>query len=233
MRPDDARDESRRDERQSRLPGPCATGDAEPLAGADGERDVGQARLPASGIADPDGVELEPRRLGHRPSPRTTTATTRHGRHEDHQAQPAIDRRVGDASIRRPLGPRPEAAGFKSEGALADVDERAQDDRPDERYQRSDACQDRARDGQATCLLRFEDGTGPCLHARHHLDDREDHEGQSMADPAGDEGFEDVVGQRREQEQHGGQEDDQQTAGRDDPEGESFARSAPPARAGR
>ena len=183
---------------------------------------VGEARLPAPGIADLDGVELKTRWVAHRPSPRTTAATTRHRRQQDGDAQPAIDWRVGRPVGRTSVRPRPEAAGLEGEGPLADVDERAEDDRPDERHKRSQPSDDRARDRQAACLLGLQDGTRSRLHAGHHLDDREDHERQSMADPTSDQRLEDVVGQGREEEEDGGQEDDQETTGRDDPEGDAL-----------
>ncbi len=187
--PNDARDEPRGDKRQGRLPGRGATGDTEPIAGADDEGEVGEAGLPAAGIADADGVELEPGRLGHRPSPSTTAATTAAAA----RTIPARSQRSagGSATLRydvrsgRVPKPRASRANVRSRTSMSEP----KDDRADERHQRSHPREDRARDRQATRLLGLQDGTRSSLHARHHLDDRQDHEGQSMADATGDEGL--------------------------------------------
>ena len=72
--------------------------------------------------------------------------------------------------------------------------------------------------GQPARLLGLEDRPGPSLHPRHELDGGEDHERQAMADAAGDERLEQVVGEGREQEQDRREERDEDPARRDESE---------------
>ena len=60
-RPDDPRDEPRRDERQGRLAGPGPACDPDPLTGRDRQVELGQGGLAPSDIADRDPLEDEGR----------------------------------------------------------------------------------------------------------------------------------------------------------------------------
>ena len=108
--------------------------------------------------------------------------------------------RVRDDPIRGPARPRPEPARLQGEGPLADVDQRAEQHRPDERHERAQPADERSLDPEAARLLGLEDRSGPRLHPRHHLDRRQDDERDPMAGAAGDHRLEEVVGEGREEE---------------------------------
>ena len=193
-------------------------------------------------VADLERLEREggrrprARRRGHRmPSPGATNghattatiATRISGRSQRSTGGSGTTR----YAVRRPAGA--EAARLEGERPLADVDERAEQDRPDERDEGPHAPAERAADLQAAGLLRLEDRRRALLEPRHHLDGREDHPGEAVAHAAGDERLEQVVRQRRLEERDRGDERDQHPSGGDEAEGESRPARARAGRAGR
>ena len=126
------------------------------------------------------------------------TTTPRHA--ASSEAEPSVDRRVGDDAIRRPARPRAEPARLERERPLTDVDERSQQDRPDERDERPDPADERPLQRQTARLLCLEDRAGPGLHPRDHLDGGQDDERDPVAGASRDQRLERVVRERREQE---------------------------------
>ena len=110
------------------LPAPVRTGQPEPLAVRDRERDVVERRFAAAR----DSGRSVRRCEAHRPTPdrRLATTTSAVATSSPTRSQP-VDRRVRHDAIRGPPGAGAEPASLQGERPLADIDEGAQDDRPD------------------------------------------------------------------------------------------------------
>ena len=115
--------------------------------------DVRRGRLLPARVADARGPRSQQRAsAGRRGSGLVIAAdagdrrrrTTPTAGDEDHQPEPAVDRRVGHDAVGGPPRPRPEPARLERERPLADVHERAEHDRPDERDERPEPPPERA-----------------------------------------------------------------------------------------
>ena len=130
LRLDHARDESGRRQGQRRLaragpPGRPRPARRRPTV----ERHPVEASARAPRIAD--GQIVDAQGLGHRIDPVAGATERRPGpsRPRRPSAEPAVHRRVGHDAIGGPPGSRPESARLERQRPLADVDERAQQDR--------------------------------------------------------------------------------------------------------
>ena len=190
--PDDARDEPRGGERQGRLAGAGPAGHADPLAGGDREVDAREARLAPGRIAarrDPRSGAAPPRRLASSLPVIAARSRRPRARRRPRPARPAAaasgrsagrrrrDRRSGPAV---PPNPRASSANVRSRTSTSDPSRTGVISGTSARIRRDE----RAFQRQAARLLRLEDRGGPRLHARDHLDGRQDDERDPMARPA-------------------------------------------------
>ena len=197
------------------LPAPFRPATPDHLAGRDGQVEPVRARPRATVVADLEaassarsaldrGRSARPRsrHAGRRRAPRRSWATA-DGASQDPEAQPAIDRRVGDDPVRRPPRRRrrtraPRGRSVRSRTSMSEpsrIGPMSGTQGPDPRAERARDLRGRGPAGPRGCVA------GSVLQARHHLDGREDHQGDSVARAARDERLQEVVGQGRLQEQ--------------------------------
>src|SRR4051794_20397532 len=106
---------------------------------------------------------------------------------------PAILDRGDDDAVGRPRRPRRKCTRLERERALADVDQRTDDHRPEQRHHRPDTGRGRAGGRKTAGLLGLEDPARLVEHPWDRLDRREHDEGELGIRPSLDEGLHQVV----------------------------------------
>ena len=165
-------------ERERRLARARPPRHADSLAWLDGQVDVREAGLAPARIAD-----AGPDRGGWSPSVDAVAEPARHGRprppatHGQDAGRVGATRSAGGSAthpIGGPARPRPETARLQRERPLAHVDQRAEQDRPDERDERAQPADERALDpaGRAPAGPRGSTRRGACIRGTIWTADR-------------------------------------------------------------
>jgi hypothetical protein len=218
LRLDDSRNEAGSSQRQGRFAGAGSAGHADNFALGNCQTDIVERLLAPADIANAQPFDGQAR-ARHRPKTpvKKMTTTPRVARTMPQRSQ----RSEGGSgttryAVRSGRAPKARASSAKVRSRTSMSEPRMIG--PIKWHECSHARTERAGHGQSACLLRVENCARPRLKTRHELDGGEDHECEAVAHTACDQRLQQVVRQGREQEEHGAQEDDGQTAGRHDAE---------------